>query len=499
MADNVYLAVDLGASGGRVLAGLLDGGRLQIEEVHRFDNGPVAAAGSLFWDLLGLWTQVQEGLRASRARYGRRIRSVGVDTWGVDFALLGRGDTLLGNPYSYRDPRTSGLMEQAFARVSREEIFAATGLQFMQFNTLYQLLAMRLARSPLLEVAERLLMIPDLFHWLLTGVKSNEFTNATTTQFFDPTTGDWATSLLARLDLPAHILGEIADPGTTLGPLRGEVAAETGLSRVEVVLPGTHDTASAVTAVPAGGGDAQRPDWCYVSSGTWSLMGVEAPRPVTTLKCLELTFTNEGGVGRNVRLLKNITGLWLVQECRRTWARQGKSYSWDELARLAAAAPPRAALIDPDHASFQAPGDMPEAIRSFCQRTGQAPPESEGAIVRTAIESIALKHRYVLAGLEELIGGKIRTIHIVGGGTRNRALCQATADACQRPLAAGPVEATAIGNVMVQAIADGEASSIGQARELIRASFPLENYEPRQADAWDEAYARFLTLLDSRA
>ena len=494
MAEQAYLAVDVGASGGRVVAGAFDGRRLRLEELHRFDNRAVAAAGGLFWDILALWSHVGDGLRIAASRF-REVHSVGVDTWGVDFGLLGRGDVLLENPRSYRDPRSEGMLERVLDIVSREEIFAQTGLQFMPINTLYQLFSLRMNRPSLLDVAESLLLMPDLFHWLLTGVKSNEFTNATTTQFFDPTRGAWAGDLLEKLDLPANLLGEVAQPGTRLGQLRPQVAADTGLSKTAVVLPGTHDTASAVMAVPASGEVVERPNWCYISSGTWLLMGVEVPRPVINDDCRRLNFTNEGGVGGTIRLLKNIAGLWLLQECRRVWRQAGRELSWGEINRLIEAAPPLAALVNPDDPAFLSPTDLPRAIQDFCRRTGQRPPETEGAIARTAIESVALKARWVLGGLERLVGGPIGVIHIVGGGTRNRALCQATADACGRPVLAGPVEATAIGNLMTQAIAAGAVSSIAEAREIIRESFTIEHFEPRETPAWNEAYQRFLTLL----
>jgi rhamnulokinase len=494
MAEEVYLAVDMGASGGRVLAGLLDGRRLRLEEVHRFENGAIAAAGGLYWDVLGLWSNVVHGLRAAGAKFGAAIKSVGVDTWGVDFALLGRGDVLLENPHSYRDPRADGMLKAALALVSREEIFAKTGAQFLEINTLYQLLALSKQNSPLLEMAESFLMMPDLFHWLLTGVKANEYTNTTTTQFYNPVKRRWATGLLGQLGIPSHFLGEIADPGTNLGKLRSQVAAETGLSNVSVVLPGTHDTASAVMAVPARGEPSERPDWCYISSGTWSLMGAELPNPVVTDKCMALSFTNEGGVGHRTRLLKNIVGLWLVQECRRIWKLGGKSYSWDELNGMAAQAPALKSLVNPDDPSLMAPRDMPAAIRDLCRRSGQQTPVSEGSVIRTAIESLALRYRQVLLSLEELSGARVETIHVVGGGTQNQQLCQATADACGRRVVAGPVEATAIGNVMAQALAAGAVGSITEARELIRQSFPVVEYLPRDTNAWSEAAGRFEAL-----
>ncbi len=495
MAEKAYLAVDIGASSGRHVLGLFDGGQLRLEEVYRFENGGVEAAGRLQWDLLGQWSHIRQGLRAAAAKCGDRVTSVGVDTWGVDFGLLGRGDELLGNPYCYRDSRTNDTMPKAFGIVSREEIFRHTGLQFMQFNTLFQLLAMKLSGSPLLDIAESLLMMPDLFHWLLTGVKSNEMTDASTSQCYDPVKGDWATELLGKFSLPARILGPITQPGTTLGPLRASVAAECGLSSAKVVLPGTHDTASAVMAVPAHSQPGVRPDWCYVSLGTWALLGIESPRPVINDTVLKLNFTNEGGIGGTTRLLKNITGLWLVQECRRVWNHAGVNLDWEALNQLSAAAAPLRSFINPDAAEFGAPGDMPEAIRAFCRKTGQAVPDDKGAVVRCALESIAMKFRQVLQMCEELSGGRIETIHIVGGGTKNRQLCQFAADSCGRRVVTGPVEATAIGNLMMQAVAAGDVASIAEAREVIRRSFPVEEFEPQNTAAWDEAYPRSLKVV----
>jgi rhamnulokinase len=498
MADSkAYLAVDLGASSGRVVAGLFDGQRVTLEEAYRFENGGVAAGVKMFWDLLNQWSHVVKGLRAAAAKHPN-VRSVGVDTWGVDFGLLGKNDELLGNPYHYRDTRTVGMMEQAFNIVPRQEIFAATGLQFMEFNTLYQLLAMKLGNNPLLDAAQQLLMIPDLFHWLLTGEKANEYTDVSTSQFYNPQTGDFARTLLEKFGLPTHILGPLAHPGTKLGPLQKSVAEETGLAGVQVVLPGTHDTASAVMAVPAASVPGAKPDWCYISSGTWSLMGVETPRPIINDRMYELNFTNEGGVGGTTRVLKNIAGLWLVQQSRNLWKQQGHEFGWEELTRRAGETQPLLSLVDPDHASFVAPRDMPAAIREYCQQTGQPVPGSEGAVIRCALESLALRYRMVLGMLEELVGGELKTIHIVGGGSLNRLLCQMTADCCNRRVVAGPVEATAIGNVMLQAVADGAIGSIAKAREVIRHSFSVQQYFPQNTRPWDDAYERFQKLVGSK-
>ncbi|HYW78669.1 MAG TPA: FGGY-family carbohydrate kinase, partial [Thermoguttaceae bacterium] len=318
---------------------------------------------------------------------------------------------------------------------------------------------------------------------------------ASTSQFYNPATGGWAVELLNRFDLPTDILGKIEQPGTNLGPLLPNLIAETGLSAASVILPGSHDTASAVMAVPAQSRPGQRPDWCYISLGTWALMGIESPKPVINDKVMELNFTNEGGVGNTIRLLKNITGMWLIQECRRTWNRDGRDWDWEDLNKLSAAAKPLVSFINPDVSDFLAPESMPDAICDYCQRTGQTVPGDEGAILRCALESLAMKFRQVLGMCEELAGGRIETIHIVGGGTQNRQLCQAAADACGRRVVAGPVEATAIGNLMMQAVSARDVGSIAEAREVIRGSFDVDQYEPQNTAAWDDAYGRFLGLM----
>lgn len=489
-----YLAVDLGASSGRLVAGSFDGDALQLEEVHRFANGGVRVNERLHWDVLALWSSVQDGMRQAANQYGDSVVSIGVDTWGVDFALLAK-DQLLGNPFHYRDSHTNDVMEKAFEVAPAEEIFEHTGLQFMQFNSLFQLYAMKLAGSPLLSAADRFLMIPDLFHWLLTGVQANEYTNATTSQLYNSREKRWATELIEKLGLPSHIFGDVRLPGESLGALRASLAEAVGLpSHVEVVLPGTHDTASAVMAAPTSSPFGAAPDWCYISSGTWSLMGAETPGPVINADCLERNFTNEGGVGGTVRLLKNIAGLWLLQECRRIWGNEGSDYEWDSLVDLAETTPPLRSFIAPDDARFIAPANMPQAIVDYCRESGQTAPDSHGAVIRTALESLALRYRRVLQWTEELTGGELKTIHVVGGGAQNQLLCQMTADACNRVVVAGPSEATAIGNVMMQCVAKGDVDSIAQAREVIRRSFEVARYEPQNPGPWDEAFERFVAL-----
>jgi rhamnulokinase len=485
------LAFDLGAESGRAVLGHFDGERLRLEEVLRFGNGPVPLLGSLHWDVLRLWAEVTAGLRAAAARAGHALSSAGVDTWGVDLALLASDGSLLGNPYHYRDRRTDGIMEEAFRVVPRAEIYAQTGIQFLQFNTLYQLLAMVKAGSPALAAAQTLLTIPDLFHYWLSGCQANEFTIATTTQCYDPRRGGWATDLLQRLSIPTHIFGRIVPPCTVLGPLQAEVAREADCPVVPVVAPGSHDTASAVAAVPV-----TRPDYAYLSSGTWSLMGVEVQQPVIGDQSLACNVTNEGGVGGTFRLLKNIMGLWLVQECRRAWARTGDALSYDDLTALAAEAPAFGSFVVPGDARFLPPGDMPARIQAFCRETGQAVPESRGQIVRCALESLALEYRRVLAQLEGLAGHPLPVLHVVGGGSRNRLLNQFTANATGRAVIAGPVEATATGNILGQALALGHIGSLAEGRTLVRRSFDVVTFEPEHPAAWDDAYARYLQLVE---
>jgi rhamnulokinase len=498
MTATRYLALDLGAESGRGLLGSFDGEQLVLEEVHRFGNGPVRMADTLYWDLPRLFEEIKIALGKGTTR-GGMLDGVGLDTWGVDFGLLGRGDTLLGNPVHYRDARTNGMVEKAIQRLPRERIYEITGVQFLPFNTLYQLLALVQTRSPHLDVAETLLMMPDLFGWLLTGQRTSERTDASTTQLLDARNGNWSQELCHELGLPGSILPELIEPGSVLGTLRSSVVDELGFSHtVRVIAPATHDTASAVAAVPVVASQSRadsRPDWCYLSSGTWSLLGVEVPRPVINAETLRSNFTNEGGVSGTTRLLKNVMGLWLVQECRRTWARAGRPWSYEELTAQAQAAPAFATLVDPDDASFLAPGDMPARLNTFYQRTGQRPPCNEGAMVRSCLESLALKYRWVIDRLEKILDTKIKTIHIVGGGTQNTLLCQFTANACGRPVHAGPVEATAIGNILIQALGLGQLGSIADLRAVVSRSFPVTVYEPQDTDAWLEAMDHFVSLV----
>jgi rhamnulokinase len=486
-----FVAFDLGAESGRAVLGGLDGERLVLEEKHRFANPTGRMNGTFHWNLLGQWEELKLGLRKCAIEGGNRraIESVGVDTWGVDFGLLAPNGDILGNPAHYRDRRTEGVMEKVFQRVSKQNIFEITGIQFMPLNTLYQLVALKASHSSLLAAAETMLFMPDLFNYLFTGKRQTEFSIATTSQMFNPRKRAWAEDLLAELELPRKILPTIVPSGSVVGPMRKDVAAECRVGAIPVIAPGTHDTASAVAAVPAHGDD-----WCYISSGTWSLMGVELNAPIINEKALRYEYTNEGGVAGKIRFLKNITGLWLVQECRRAFAQEGRDYEYGELAKLAEQAEPFRSVIDPDHTPFRSPGDIPKKIDRFCAATQQRPPTTPGEFVRTCLESLAITYRRTLAGLEDVLGKKIKTIHIVGGGSRNELLNQMTADACARTVIAGPSEATSIGNILVQAMAMGRVKSLDQARSIVRHSFDVKRYDPRDTKAWDMAYDRYLDV-----
>ena len=484
------LALDLGAESGRAMLGRFDGERLTLEEIHRFANGGVRVHDSLQWDVLRLWSEIKHGLGLAAAH---NIASLGLDTWGVDFGLLDRNDQLIGNPFHYRDARTDGMMEQAFRMVAREEIFEQTGIQFMPINTLYQLVAMHRANSSALDSATTFLMMPDLFNFWLTGRKVCESTIASTSQCYNPREKAWATRLLDRLQIPTRIFPKIVPPATVLGALEPSIADEIGMHDTRVIAPACHDTAAAVAAVPTADND-----YAYLSSGTWSLMGIETRDPIITPTSLANNFTNEGGVAGTIRFLKNIMGLWLIQECRRGWAHANASLSYDELTRLAEIAPPFSAMIDPDDARFLHPDDMPAQIQTYCAETHQPIPHTYGEFARCIFEGLALKYRWTLERIEDMLGRRLKVIHIVGGGTQNQLLCQFTANATGRPVMAGPIEATAIGNVLMQAIALGHLASVTDARQVVRQSFPLTTYEPRETSSWDDAYAGFLEVLQRK-
>ena len=487
--SKVYLAVDLGAESGRVMAGLWNGKQLRLEEVHRFPNGPVALGDSIRWDVMRLWGEIQNGLALAGKKYGRKIVSVGADTWGVDFVLLNQQDEMLGQPYHYRDARTNGMMEKAFRKVPRAEIFAQSGLQFMQFNSLYQLLAWQTHSPAILAAAGTLLFIPDFLHWAMCGAKKVEFTNASTSQFLHPLKRDWSLPLLNDLGLPTHFLPEIVSPGTTLGTIRKSLAERTGLAGVKVVAPPTHDTASAVAGVPTA--NTGQANWAYISSGTWSLMGVEVKQAALSPRALALNMTNEGGLDGTYRLLKNIMGLWLVQQCKWSFDAAGRKYNYAQFAQMAAKAKPLRSIVNLNDPRFLNPPDMPKAIQEYCRETKQPVPKTDGELIRCAYESLALKYREVLGSLEDLTGEPIEVIHIVGGGSQSQLLNQFAADACQRPVIAGPVEATALGNLLTQVRASGELGSLAEMRAVVRASSPGQHYEPAGRS---EAADRFAEL-----
>lgn len=491
--DDVYLAIDLGAGSGRVIAGVHDGRTLRLEEIHRFEHPPRELEGGLFWDEDRLWSEIRKGLAKASDRGMRdAVASIGVDTWGVDYGLVDRQGELLRAPFHYRDPRTEGLVEEIARLIPQDEIFETTGIQFMRINTLCQMFADVKSGGGALDRAWKFLMMPDLMNLRLCGRIVGERTIASTSQLYDPRSRQWATGLAARLGIRPDIFPELVDPGTVIGRLLPEVARAVGLPEVPVVAVASHDTASAVAAVPA-----EAPGFAFLSSGTWSLLGTELREPVLSPRCRSLNFTNEAGLGGTIRLLKNINGLWLVQECRRAWDEAGESISFDAMEAAAARADPLRTFIDPDAPEFTARCDMPAAVRAFAERTGQHVPDSQGGILRCIHDSLAMKYRFVLEGLESIVDRRLATLHVIGGGTRNEMLSQATADATRRTVVAGPVEATAAGNIAAQMIAAGAVASLDEARALVRRSFGTRRYEPdpRSSEAWDEAYPRFRGIV----
>lgn len=504
--DKHYLAIDLGAESGRVMLGTVSDGedparsRVALQEIHRFPNGAVSVAGTLRWNLLGLFAEAKEGLRkASAMLKGLPISGVSTDAWGVDYALIRDGEPLLTLPFNYRDPRTDKAMEKVFAKVPSDDIFAATGIQFMSLNTLYQLFMDLQDRPDTLASADRFLNIGDYFNFLLSGIPKGEVTLASTTQLFDPRKGrsghgDWAWDLIGRLGLPRKIFPALVPPGTSLGPLLPGIAAETGLREAQVVATASHDTAAAVAAVPAEGGPAQ--DWAFLSSGTWSLIGAELPGPVIDAMSRRKNFTNEAGFGGTIMFRKNIVGLWIVQECRRFWAEAGNELDYYALTALAEKAPALRSFIRPEDPRFGKPGEMPAKIAAYCRETGQAVPRDEGETIRCVLESLALLYAKTLRDCGEASGRSFRTLHVVGGGSKNRLLNQFTANAVQllgvEKVAAGPAESTALGNVLIQAKALGHLA--GDLRGAVRRSFPVEAYAPRDRETWAGALARFESL-----
>jgi rhamnulokinase len=490
-----FIAADLGASSGRIMLGEWNGRAFSVRELHRFPNTGVRAAGTLYWDILGIWSQIQAGLRKYNATFAQTPDGIAVDAWGVDFGLLDGRGRLIGNPVHYRDSRTWGMTRRVFEMVPEREWFAETGVQTMPINTLFQLSSMVREHDPALDRAQTLLMIPDLCGYLLCGEAGVESTEASTTQMFSPRRGDWARELVGRVNLPVDLLPAVMQPGTVLARMRADVVEDCGFARpFPAIAVASHDTASAVAAIP--GMDAES---VFLSSGTWSLMGIESAAPDISDAALRLGFSNEGGAGgfgaaASTLLLKNMTGLWIVQECLRHWSGEAYSYSWSDLVAAAAKAAPFKSLIDPDAPEFQAPRDMPRAIAHYCIATGQPAPQTEGEIARCAFESLSLNYRSVLDSLRALTGRSLGTIRVVGGGGLNAMLCQMTADACACEVVSGPAEASTLGNVMLQAVATGHLAGVREGREAIAESVECSRFSPHADHRWDEAYARFHAL-----
>ena len=481
-ANQSYLAYDLGAQSGRAVIAQLHAGTLAIQEIHRFSNEPIKRGGSLHWDVAGLWLEMRRALGEIEST---RLNGIGVDAWGVDYALLNKNGDLIEAPYHYRDARTNGIMEEVFRIVSREEIYRITGIQFMPINTLYQLYAARKIDPATIDTAEHLVTIPDLFKYWLTGRIACEFTNASTTQMVDSAERSWSRDLLKALGLPSHLPAPIVEPTSVLGALLPNIAPSAAFAGCPVIASASHDTGSAVAAVCAREGTA------FLSSGTWSLLGVELDAPLITPESLRLNFTNEGGVNGTTRFLKNVMGLWMLECCRQTWESGGREFAYDELIEMAEHEAEFVHLVDPDDESFLSPANMPAAIASFCSKTQQPAPSSPGTFVRTILESLALKYRLVVRDLEDVTGQPIDQIRVIGGGSKNRLLNQFTANATGKRVLAGPVEATALGNVAVQMLATGAASSLQEVRDIIDRSFSTEIFDPVDADKWNDRAERF--------
>lgn len=485
-----FVAADLGASSGRVMVGQWDGNRFSLDELYRFPNGGVSTEEGLYWDVLGMWSHLQEGLMKYSARFKESPEGIGVDAWGVDFGLLDKRGRLIGNPVHYRDCRTNGMPERFFQSLSERDLFAATGTQTMPINTLFQLYSMAQREDMQLEWADKLLMIPDLFLYFLCGEKNIEYTEATTTQMYSLAENRWADNILCKAGIPVSLCTNVISPGTIVSPVRGNVLRQCGLRKpISAIAVASHDTASAIAAIP--NMDASS---AFISSGTWSLIGVEVAEPDTSEDAMRLHFTNEGGADGAILLMKNITGLWILQECMQHWKLRKPDLEWRDVIQAASEAKMLRSLIDPNDGRLQVPSDMPAGIQQCCMATGQIMPETIGEIARCAFEGLSLKYRSALESLELITGREIRTIRVVGGGSLNTFLCQMTADACNRVVIAGPVEASALGNVMLQAIATGHLPNLSAGRVAIAASVQCRSYEPHRSDAWDEAYMRFKRL-----
>jgi len=482
------LAFDFGASSGRAMLGIFDGKKIEMKEIHRFANEPVTVNGTVYWDVLRLFFEIKESLIKAKA-FGA-LSSIGIDTWGVDFGLLDKDGQLLSNPVHYRDQRTVGMVEKSFEKISQSDFYQLTGNQFMELNTVFQLLALKERESTMLKNAETLLLMPDLLNYFLTGKKVTERSIASTTQMYDPRAKVWSELIFDTFDLPKALFTEIVPAGTVIGPLLSQIKEELCLESCEVVAVASHDTQSALVAVPT-----TESDFIFLSCGTWSLLGTEIDEPLINEKTMGLNLTNEAGFGDKTSLLKNITGLWLLQESRRQWLREGEKFSFSELVALAEKEAPFQCFIDPDDALFVTPGNLPQRIKDYCSKTGQKIPQTIGGIVRCIIESLALKYRYALDGIESCTDKKYQTLYMVGGGINNRLLCQMTANATGCLVSSGPVEATVLGNMAVQLIATGDIRDLGEARKIIKNSQELELFQPAQMEQWQSAYDRFMEVI----
>ncbi|MBQ3054284.1 MAG: rhamnulokinase [Clostridia bacterium] len=485
------LAFDFGASSGRAMLFQFDGEKITIDEIHRFSNDPVTVNGDMYWDFLRLFFEIKQGILKCINGGHADISAIGIDTWGVDYGFFDKNGKLLGNVRHYRDTRTNGMIEKAAERVGgKKYIYEQTGIQFAQLNSLYQMYSSVLDNDPTLANADKVLFAPDIFNYFLTGVMKNEYTMASTTQLLDPYTKNWNFDFIEKMGIPTNIFCDIVQPGTVIGTLSDEICEELGCPKVPVIAVAAHDTASAVASVPALSGD----DYVYISSGTWALLGVENDQPIINDTAMKFNFTNEGGVGGKIRFLRNIMGLWIIQESRRQWQREGKDYSFNDLEQQAWAATPFASLIDPDYGKFGVPGNMPKRIKEFCKETGQTVPETPGDVIRCAAQSLALKVAMSVDGMEETLGRKINKIHMVGGGIKDSMVCQFIANASGRTVIAGPVEATSTGNAIVQFIALGKIKDLTAARAIIKDSFPVKIYEPQDQEDWQKAYEKFKGL-----
>lgn len=490
MQRNKFLAFDIGASGGRAIIGNLKDDIISLKEIYTFYNGMTLIHGRYHWDIFRIFEDIKKGIKEAVAQNEIPV-SIGIDTWGVDYGLLDEAGHILELPYAYRDHRTDHAIDQVFKIISREDLYNLTGIQFLQFNTVFQLHAAARDKLSIMGIAKDLLFIPDLLNYLLTGVKKSEFSFATTSQLYNPRTKAWEPDIFEKIGIPIDIMQDIVNPGTIIGELTEEISGETGMPRVAVTAVASHDTGSAIASIPA-----EDNDFAYISSGTWSLMGIESKIPIISQESLRFNFTNEGGVGGTFRVLKNIMGLWLIQECRRLWADSGAEFSYPALMKMAGESEPFKTIIDPDHASLLNPANMPEALSALAAKVKEPVMQNPGEFSRCIFESLAFRYRQTVEELKQISDKNIRKIHIIGGGSHNELLCQFTANTAGLPVIAGPAEGTSLGNIMVQAMAQGRVKSLTEIRRLIRNSFEFKEYDPENTTEWDRNYSRFLDVCN---